>query len=212
MMRWKNGDWIEGDFENDKLKEGRGRRTVEGEVKEGVWLGDVLTGRFEGHWSPDEPYSKGITRYINERAGEVYEGERLDYKRHGQGTRVLADGEKWEGEWKDGQFHRGRLTEFDGCYYEGTFERGKLQGEGKYVSTTQHYIEEGMFEDANLIQGKRTWHDGDVYEGAFTTLPDERDPTQTCTTYHGFGVRTNKADGLFRRYEGMTLVRVEGWL
>jgi hypothetical protein len=211
LMRWKNGDWIEGDYKHDELKEGRGGRTVGEEVKEGIWTHDVLIGRFEGHWSPDEPYSNGIVRSLFD--GEVYEGERKFHKLHGRGRRVLASGIKWVGEWKDGKFQRGRYTEHDGSCYEGAFERGLLQGEGKYVSVSDGYTDEGFFTDANIMQGTRTWNDGDVYEGSFITEDDYEDRYQTCTAYHGFGVLKYTHDGLPCRYEGMSWTRLcfRGW-
>jgi hypothetical protein len=203
-MRWKNGDWIQGEFENDRFLRGRGKRMEGGEVKDGMWKGDEFIGHFEGQWSPDEPYSKGIVRYIGARAGEVYEGERKYAKRHGQGKRVTANGKKWEGEWKEGELQRGRITEPDGDYYEGTFAHNKLNGEGKCVFVTQgNTVEEGLFKKhGDIVQGKRIF-EGGVYEGGFTTHSDEEDDTNMCISYHGFGVKTYEVDDVSWRYEGM---------
>jgi hypothetical protein len=192
LMRWKNGDWIQGDFENDTFMRGRGKRIVGSEVKEGMWdYGGTFVRRFEGTWSPDEPYSKGIVYYTDlARNGEVYEGEFMYHKRHGQGKRVLLSGSKWEGEWKDDKFQRGRYTDYDGTYFEGEFEHIFLHGKGKHV--TNEYSDEGLFKSDRIVKGKRTWRNGDVYEGSFSS-----------NDAHGFGVMLRKSDS--SRYEGLLL-------
>jgi hypothetical protein len=174
-MRWKNGDWIQGDFHKDCFKIGRGRRTDGDEVKEGLWSDGLFWGRFEGTWSPDEPYSKGIVRYIGERAhgesyGAVYEGENKYHAPHGRGSLVYVHGVRWSGEWEMGTFRRGRYTFPNGNYYEGAFENLKFQGEGKFVSVTDGYTDEGLFRNGEIVWGKRIRRDDDahmdiIYEG-----------------------------------------------
>jgi hypothetical protein len=60
---WKNGDWQQGEWKEDKLWNGRGRMTLkDGTVQEGIWDGGIFCGRFEGKWNMDELYAKGAVR------------------------------------------------------------------------------------------------------------------------------------------------------
>jgi len=54
--------------------------------------------------------------------GEKYDGEWKDGKQNGQGTLTFKDGSKYLGEWKDGEYH-GQGTE--------TLPNGQLVGEYK---------------------------------------------------------------------------------
>jgi len=58
--------------------------------------------------------------------GDVYVGEIVSGKPHGQGTRTFTNGWKYEGEWKDGTEHgQGSLTFRDGGKYVGEFKDGE---------------------------------------------------------------------------------------
>jgi len=75
--------------------------------------------------------------------GDKYVGEWKDGEYHGQGTFTYPDGEKYVGEWKDGKNHgQGTITWSDGEKYVGEFKDNKRNGQGTY-----------------------TWSDGKKYEG-----------------------------------------------
>jgi len=58
--------------------------------------------------------------------GDVYEGEFKNDKRHGEGKYTFADGDVYEGNWKDGKRHgEGKMTYADGSVYEGNWKDGK---------------------------------------------------------------------------------------
>ena len=61
----------------------------------------------------------------------------------GRGKYTYPHGDKYEGEWKNGEFHgQGTYTSPDGRKYEGEFKDGKQNGQGTYI-----------------------YHDGRKYEG-----------------------------------------------
>ena len=63
----------------------------------------------------------------------------------GRGKYTYPHGDKYEGEWKNGEFHgQGTYTSPDGRKYEGEFKDGKQNGQGTYI-----------------------YHDGRKYEGEF---------------------------------------------
>ena len=61
----------------------------------------------------------------------VYVGEKIDGKRHGQGTVTYSNGKKYVGEFKNGKKHgQGTQTWSDGDKYEGEHKDGKRNGQG----------------------------------------------------------------------------------
>ena len=50
---------------------------------------------------------------------------------NGAGTLIFSDGNKYEGEWKDGEINgRGTYTYYDGNQYIGEFKKWKKHGQG----------------------------------------------------------------------------------
>ena len=65
--------------------------------------------------------------------GNVYVGEIVSGKPHGQGTLTSPNGYKYEGEWKDGKPNgQGTETFPDGSKYVMEWKNGKHHGQGKY--------------------------------------------------------------------------------
>ena len=63
--------------------------------------------------------------------GDVYVGEEMSGKPHGQGTRTFTNGDKYVGEWKDGKEHgQGTFTFPNGKKYVGEWKEGRKDGQG----------------------------------------------------------------------------------
>lgn len=71
-------------------------------------VGEFFRGQRHGH---------GIRTFAN---SDVYDGEFLNDKRHGQGT-FLLNGDKYTGAFVDGNFHGRGTLEFGGGKYDGQF-------------------------------------------------------------------------------------------
>lgn len=191
---WKNGDWQQGEWKEDKLWTGRGRMTLEnGTGQEGVWFKGVYSGPFEGKWDINEPYAKGIIRQIS---GGVYDGELHYGSFEGQGKMVDSSGDKYEGAWQKDQFHgHGVYTFANGNKYVGEFANNSPHGKGKFTYVSGQ-VDDGEFRVDHIVSGKRIYPNGDVYEGAFCARP----PTAECEypeeMRQGYGVFVEKESGL----------------
>ena len=71
--------------------------------------------------------------------GDQYEGDWKDDRRHGKGTVTYAAveggaAEKYEGDWCEGKMHGyGKYFYADGGVYEGEWVEGKMDGRGVYT-------------------------------------------------------------------------------
>jgi hypothetical protein len=83
----------------------------------------------------------------------------------GYGIINLVNGEKYEGEWKKDLYHGNGRLETENSKYEGSFEMGKKQGQGKdYFSNGDMYV--GFFVDGKLDgKGKYYWKNQQFYSG-----------------------------------------------
>ncbi|CAJ1403680.1 unnamed protein product [Effrenium voratum] len=120
-----------------------------------------------------------------------YEGEFLQYMRHGHGILHLPDGTKHESEWRNDERHgagkehwadgtvfsgqyvrgmrhgHGTMTWPEGSRYTGMFERGRANGDGELIRT-DNSIYRGQFqEDCMSGYGCMRWVDGVEYKGHF---------------------------------------------
>ena len=99
-----------------------------------------------------------------------YDGDIKDVStRHGKGTFIWNNGDKYEGQWKDdimcgyGKYHFGALI-----VYEGEFDNNEFNGYGTLSMPGRTYI--GMFKNNNFEgKGKYLFSDGSYYEGEFKT-------------------------------------------
>ena len=103
-------------------------------------------------------------------------------------TLVLPDGGQYYGALHNGQLQgTGRLVWGATRQYEGTFEAGRMQGQG--TLRVSHGVYEGQFKDGDLNgPGRYTGKNGESYEGQFV-----------AGEYDGQGVFK---DGSGNRYEG----------
>lgn len=86
--------------------------------------------------------------------GDRYEGEFVNGKANGPGTRYSKDGLVAEGIWKDGKLCDGKVvfSYSDGSRYEGDAKDGKRSGYGKlYLANGDYYY--GKFENNELVYG-----------------------------------------------------------
>lgn len=59
--------------------------------------------------------------------GDKYEGDWKDGQKHGQGVYTWKNGDRYEGGWKNGKAHgKGVFTRADGTKNDGEFENGSL--------------------------------------------------------------------------------------
>ena len=73
---------------------------------------------------------------------DIYSGNWLKGKKHGQGTYVFnATGMKYIGEWVENRFVKGRWTYPNGSYFEGEFQNNKPRGKGKWVLCNGNIVE-----------------------------------------------------------------------
>lgn len=126
--------------------------------------------------------------------GDIFEGDMLDGKRHGNGTYNLANQERYEGKFAfdefsgDGKYysvHGNGLEEV----YQGQFKHNLRNGEGVFQYHDGAKYTGGWRDGARDGQGKMVWKDGSVYTGGFQN--DGR---------HGQGKIVNERSGY--TYEG----------
>ena len=61
-----------------------------------------------GQFKDNNIEGNGIWTFAN---GDIYEGQYRASKMHGQGAFITADGQKVRGEWKDGEFWNGTVSD-----------------------------------------------------------------------------------------------------
>jgi len=89
-----------------------------------------------------------------------------DYIREGVGSLTYSDGDKYEGEWKDGQKHgQGTYTWSNGNKYVGEFKDGGKNGQGTFTwSDGKKYVGEYK-EDLMNGQGTISWSNREKFVG-----------------------------------------------
>ncbi len=89
--------------------------------------GDVYVGEVMS----GKPHGQGTITYPN---GRKYVGEWKDGLPNGQGTDIFPDGKMYVGQYKDGEFHgQGTLTSPSGYKYEGEWKDGRPNGRGTEI-------------------------------------------------------------------------------
>jgi len=174
---YKNGQIYEGEvFGNEKdLDYGEGVKTLpDGSKYEGVWSrrkDDIISKwKIKGYDKYGEIVleiyegnGKGLYVYTG---GNKYEGEFKDGEQDGQGTFTLSDGKKYVGEWKEGKWNgQGTFTSPDEYKYVGEWKDGIMSGQGTLTySDGEKYV--GSWKDGKKNgQGTGTYPNGDKYVG-----------------------------------------------
>lgn len=112
------------------------------------------------HLNSYDSSSSGTNNYTNGQRtitydnGDKYEGEIKDGKRHGQGKYTKPSGYMYEGEWKDGKTH-GQGTEYTSTgkiCYNGEWMNGEYHGQGTSYMIGKVW-KEGFFKEGSLSDG-----------------------------------------------------------
>jgi hypothetical protein len=173
IYNFPDGLQYNGEFKNHK-RNGKGIFVwSDGMRYEGDWVDDNRQGKgilieasgqkYEGTWINEKKDGKGIETYPDkDQQGRLsYNGEWKEDLKHGFGTQIWKNGDKYEGQWTNGFRSKGIMVFKDGLKYDGELLDGKKHGFG-----TQ-YDKKG----AILYQGQ--WAK-DVFIGAHeSTISDE---------------------------------------
>ena len=77
---------------------------------------------------------------------DVYSGQWKNGKKEGRGTYVFHEtGQKYVGQFKNGQLVGGKWLYPNGSHFEGSFDNNKPKGHGKWV-----------FQNGNIVDGDYT--------------------------------------------------------
>lgn len=141
--------------------------------------------KYEGEWKNNMKHGEGE---IREKSGRVYKGEWKRDMRNGRGKQIekIFHGffvEIYEGEFKDDvKSGKGVQQMKNGLRYEGSFDDGKFNGEGKLEDQHNKYEYKGWFKDGRKEgKGEERYEDGSSYDGMYYN-----------GYKHGKGVYTNK--------------------
>jgi len=149
--------------------------TWSGECKDGYADGEgvaqwykakqAMRKRYEGEMHGGFMDGKGKFTFAD---GDVFEGMFKNGTLNGKGSARWINKNHYEGDWKDGYpSGQGTYTWASGSRYTGGWLNGKQNGQGdfKFVNG-DHYV--GEFKDGLMDgQGKFTWSDGNVYIGEY---------------------------------------------
>ena len=121
--------------------------------------------------------------------GEKYEGQFKDGSFNGQGTFTFADGRTYVGQWKDDKRNgQGTLTHAGGDKYVGQWKDNQRNGQGTFTfADGDKYV--GQFKDGlRNGQGTYTFANGTKYVGQFID-----------GKYDGFGTFYNANGSIFQQ-------------
>lgn len=91
----------------------------------------------------------------------TYKGKLKDGKKHGKGSMVWANGDKYEGDFQDNDGHgKGIITWANGNKYEGDFEYNRSTGKGIYTWANGGKYEGEWKEDYKVGLGRLTFPKG----------------------------------------------------
>ena len=179
-ITYPNGDYFQGQINQDKQKHGHGKyvwvETVEDEVKEiasydGEYVNSKKEGlgkmifpngdSYHGMWKNDVMEGDGTFMYAN---GDIFSGNFVNGIKQGQGTyEFKADKSQLVGEWKTGTIVTGTWRFADGGSYAGEFEDGKPIGTGAF-KFSNGFHQEGEYAklEAEDTGPARQWTGGSI--------------------------------------------------
>jgi len=158
IQYFENGDKYEGEFIKDK-KSGFGKFFWNQEP----WKGDL----FEGHWENNK--RNGFGTYYKNSKFISYKGNYKENKLSGKGNDFYENG-RYEGDFvNDAREGFGTYHWSNNEKYEGYWEKGLKNGEGKFYDKNENLRYEGNFVEG-LYEGKGVLYDYEndwKYEGEF---------------------------------------------
>jgi len=108
---------------------------------------------------------QGTKTYAN---GDKYQGEFKNGDRDGQGTYAWANGDKYQGECKNGNRHGwGTYTWANGNKYQGEFKNGHKEGQGTFTWANGNKYQGEWKNGLEDGQGTFNWANGNKYQGGF---------------------------------------------
>ena len=162
VYTWDSGEQYVGEWANGK-RNGKGiNYFASGTIYEGVWKDDYLNGygtqtytdgeTKTGFWDNGKFFGESIAVY-----GCMYG----DCK-NGKGILVETNGNKYEGQFKDGLYHgQGKLEYIGGDKYVGEFKAGILSGQGSFFFNKSGGNYNGAFANGTFNGiGTYTFEDG----------------------------------------------------
>ena len=118
---------------------------------------------YNGQTLNDKKHGQGIMKYAN---GNVYDGSWNNDKRHGQGTITFNNDDVYEGEWKDDNIDgQGTMTFHYGDNYEGEWNDFYQYGQGTMKYANGDNYEGNWINDFKNGPGKMKYDNGNIYEG-----------------------------------------------
>jgi len=131
--------------------------------------------------------------------GECIEGD----CQNGQGTMTWANGEKYQGHWKNGEPDgQGTHTYASGNKYQGGWKNGLKNGQGTFTFANGDKYQGQWKNDKKDGQGTYTWANGSKYQGKYKK--DKMDGRGTLTYANG-----SKYKGYFK--EGQKVKKKWWW-
>lgn len=108
--------------------------------------------------------------------GDIYSGNWVNGKKEGQGTYIFnKTGEKYVGQFKNGQLVNGQWRYPNGSYFAGNFDFNKPKGQGCWNFANGNKVE------GTYTQVKRADVDGDEIKLAWKTTGDiTKSPTEAA--------------------------------
>lgn len=156
-VTYTNNHIFEGTYDAEKIKQGQGtyiwmgpaseedetpteKARFEGNYKDGQKTG---VGRmvypngdvFEGEWLDNKAHGEGT--YTYKKSQDIYSGSWVNGKKHGQGRyEFAADQSQFVGAWENGDMVSGTWELKGAGSYSGNFKLGRPLGAGKYAFTS----------------------------------------------------------------------------
>ena len=115
--------------------------------------------QYENYWDNNFRSGKGVffkrhpLSLENYSLVERYEGEFKQGQYHGKGRYIFEDGETYEGNWKMGKKHGRGVISYprNGVRFEGLFENDLKHGKGRYVFADGQ-IQYGIYREGQRMQ------------------------------------------------------------
>lgn len=121
---------------------------------------------YKGLFAREDDLSLTGTGRVTFPNGDVYEGQLLRSKRHGQGELVWAGGQRYRGDWvNDEASGRGTLKFANGNQWEGQVAKGVPSGEGRMRYATGDQYQGLMRDGVAHGLGVYTWASGQRVNG-----------------------------------------------